>query len=119
MGCPRTSLGSLAEAVESLEPQRLEAIIAEFWAEAPPSRGAGQDHVRRVLTAVNGSAVKTLASSAEAAYLRDRNGQAHCGWRFHTHFEIDRRYPSASRSPRRSTAARRDGWPHAPGSPAG
>jgi IS4 transposase len=30
---------------------------------------------------------------AEAAYLRDRNGQAHCGWRFHTHFEIDRQLP--------------------------
>src|SRR5262249_61750844 len=25
--------------------------------------------------------------------LRDRNGQAHCGWRFHTHFEVDRRLP--------------------------
>jgi hypothetical protein len=46
-----------------------------------------------VLTAVDGSVVKTLASLAEAAYLRDRNGQTHCGWRFHTHFEIDRQLP--------------------------
>ena len=36
VGCSRTSLGSLSEAVEILEPQRLEAIIAELWAEAPP-----------------------------------------------------------------------------------
>jgi len=93
VGCSRTSLGSLSEAVEILEPQRLEAIIAELWAEAPPSRGAGKDYVRRVLTAVDGSVVKTLASLAEAAYLRDRNGRAHCGWRFHTHFEIDRQLP--------------------------
>ena len=93
VGCPRTSLGSLSEAVEIFEPQRLEVIIAELWAEAPPSRGAGKDYVRRVLTAVDGSVVKTLASLAEAAYLRDRNGQAHCGWRFHTHFEIDRQLP--------------------------
>src|SRR5262249_29075970 len=93
VGCPRTSLGSLSEAVEILQPQRLEAIIAELWAEAPPSHGVGTGYVRRVLTAVDGSVVKTLASLAEAAYLRDRNGQAHCGWRFHTHFEIDRQLP--------------------------
>jgi hypothetical protein len=93
VGCSRTSLGSLSEAVEILEPQRLEAIIAELWAQAPPSRGVGKGYVRQVLTAVDGSVVKTLASLAEAAYLRDRNGQAHCGWRFHTHFEIDRQLP--------------------------
>src|ERR1700756_4198164 len=93
VGCPRTSLGSLSEAVEILEPQRLGGIIAELWAEVPPSRGVGKEYVRRVLTAVDGSVVKTLASLAEAAYLRDRNGQAHCGWRFHTHFEIDLQLP--------------------------
>ena len=93
VGCSRTSLGSLSEAVEILEPQRLEAIIAELWAEAPPCRGVGKGYVRQVLTAVDGSVVKTLACLAEAAYLRDKNGQAHCGWRFHTHFEIDRQLP--------------------------
>jgi Transposase DDE domain len=93
VGCSRTSLGSLSEAVEILEPQRLEAIIAELWAEAPPARGVGKEYVRQVLTAVDGSVVKTLASLAEAAYLRDKNGQTHCGWRFHTQFEIDRQLP--------------------------
>ncbi len=93
VGCARTSLGSLSEAVEVFEPQRLEAIIAELWAEVPPSRGAGREYVRRVLTAVDGSVVKTLASLAEAAYLRDKNGRTHCGWRFHTHFEVDRQLP--------------------------
>ena len=43
--------------------------------------------------AVDGSVVRTLANLAEAAYLTDKNGQTHCGWRFHTHFEIDRRVP--------------------------
>ena len=61
VGCSRTSLGSLSEAVEILEPQRLEAIIAELWAEVPPSRGVGGEYVRRVLTAVDGSVVTTLA----------------------------------------------------------
>src|SRR5262249_47074442 len=93
VGCSRTSLGSLSEAVEIFEPQRLEAIIAELWAEAPPSRGVGKEYVPQVLTAVDGSVVKTLASLAEAAYLRDKNGNTHCRWRFHTHFEIDRQLP--------------------------
>lgn len=93
VGCSRTSLGSLSEAVEILEPHRLEAIIAELWEKAPPTRGVGKGYVRQVLTAVDGSVVKTLASLAEAAYLRDKNGRAHCGWRFHTHFEIDRQLP--------------------------
>ncbi len=106
VGCPRTSLGSLSEAVEILEPERLEGIIAELWAEVPPSRGVGKESVRRVLTAVDASVVKTLASLAEAAYLRDRNGQAHCGWRFHTHFEIDRQLPVRIEVTSASTAAR-------------
>ena len=33
------------------------------------------------------------AGLAEAAYLKDKNGATHCGWRFHTHFEIDRNIP--------------------------
>lgn len=94
VGCSRTSLGSLSEAVEIFDPQRLEAIIAELWAEVPPSRGVGQHYVHQVLTAVDGSVVKTLASLAEAAYLRDKNGNTHCGWRFHTQFDIDRSLPT-------------------------
>src|ERR1700728_2347380 len=93
VGCSRTSIGSLSEAIEILEPHRLEAIIGELWAGAPPSRGVGKEYVRQVLTAVDGSVVKSLASLPEAAYLRDRNGEAHCGWRFHTQFEIDRQLP--------------------------
>jgi hypothetical protein len=86
-------LGSLSEAVEVFDPQRLEPIIGELWAEVPPSHGVGKEYVRQVLTAVDGSVVKTLASLAEAAYLRDKNGDTHCGWRFHTQFEIDRQVP--------------------------
>ena len=59
-----------------------------------PFAGVGQHDVHQVLTAVNGSVVKTLASLAEAAYLRDKNGKTHCGWRFHTQFDIDRSLPT-------------------------
>ena len=63
VGCSGTSLGSLSEAVEVFEPQRLEAMIAQLWADVPPSRGVGKEYVHQVLTAVDGSVVKTLSSS--------------------------------------------------------
>ncbi len=46
------------------------------------------------LMAVDGSVVKTLKSVAEAAFMTDRSGGSHSGWRLHTHFDIDRHVPS-------------------------
>ncbi|MEQ8787005.1 MAG: IS4 family transposase [Pirellulaceae bacterium] len=95
LGCPRFSLGSFSEAVDVFDPQRLEAIIGELLAELPtPDSGVGENYVRQRLTAVDGSVVKTLASLAEAAYLKDKNGASQSGWRFHTQFEIDRHVPT-------------------------
>jgi hypothetical protein len=93
LGCPRTSLGSLSEAVAVFDPARLEAIISELLEELPRTRSLCPEQVPQVLMAVDGSVVPTLASLATAAYLKDKNGQDHCGWRFHTHFEIDRAVP--------------------------
>lgn len=93
LGCPRTSLGSLSEATDVFDPQRLEGIIGQLLAQVPQHQRIGREHVPGVLTAVDGSVIKTLASLAEAAYLRDKTGGAHSGWRFHTHFEIDRSVP--------------------------
>jgi hypothetical protein len=94
LGCPRTSLGSLSEAVAVFDPVRLEGIVGELLAQVSRRSDIGRGHVPHVLTAVDGSVVKTLASLAEAAYLKDRNGATHCAWRFHTHFEIDRGVPT-------------------------
>lgn len=93
LGCPRTSLGALSEATDVFDPERLEGIVGELLRQVPTARSLGGEHVRHVLTAVDGSVVRTLASLAEAAYLRDRNGELHAGWRFHTQFEIDRGTP--------------------------
>ena len=92
LGCSRTSLGSLSEATDVFDPQRLEGIIGQLL-EQVPQRRLTPEQVPGVLTAVDGSVIKTLASLAEATYLRDKNGSAHSGWRFHTHFEIDRSVP--------------------------
>src|SRR5262249_4102831 len=93
LGGPRTSLGCLSEAVAVFDPTRLEAIIGELLEELPRTRSLCKEQVPQVLMAVDGSVVATLASLAAAAYLKDKNGQEHCGWRFHTHFEIDRAVP--------------------------
>jgi len=93
LGCPRASLGSLSEATEIFDPDRLNAIVGELLAEVPRARSIAGDAVPQVLTAVDGSVVRTIATLAEAAYLTDKNGDTHCAWRFHTHFEIDRGVP--------------------------
>lgn len=93
LGCPRASLGSLSEATDVFDPTRLEGIVGELLPRVPAAGNVGRGHVQHALTAVDGSVVKTLSSLAEAAYLRDKNGKAHAGWRFHTHFSIDRSVP--------------------------
>jgi hypothetical protein len=93
LGCPRTSLGSLSEAAAVFDPTCLEGIIGELLQELPRARSLHPGQIPQVLTAVDGSVVRTLASLTAAAYLTDKNGQAHCGWRFHTHFEVERGVP--------------------------
>ena len=94
LGCSRASLGSLSEAVEVFDPQRLCAIIETLAAEVQPVRDVRQAHLTQKLMAVDGSVVKTLKSIAEAAFMTDKGGGSHSGWRLHTHFDIDRHVPS-------------------------
>ena len=94
LGCQRMALGSLSEAVEVFDPDRLSGIIESLSAELKPVRDARQGHLTHTLTAVDGSVVKTLKSVAQAAFLTDKNGGSHSGWRLHTHFDIDRHVPS-------------------------
>lgn len=94
LGCGRASLGSLSEAVEVFDPQRLCGIIETLSAEIKPVSDVGRSHVTQKLMAVDGSVVKTLKSIAQAAFMNDSNGDSHSGWRFHTHFDIDRYVPS-------------------------
>ena len=93
LGTPKTSMGALSEATAIFDPARLEQIVGTLLAEVPRAQSLHPDAVPQVLTAVDGSVVRTLATLAEAAYLRDKTGGPHAGWRFHTHFEIDRGLP--------------------------
>ena len=94
LGCPRTSLGSLSEATDVFDPQRLREIIGELAKQTQPVRDLAGSEVKHLLTAVDGSVVQTLSSIAKAAYLKTRNGQSRSAWRLHTHFDILRGLPT-------------------------
>jgi hypothetical protein len=94
LGCLRASLGSLSEATDVFDPERLREIIGELAAQTKPVRDVAGKEVKHLLTAVDGSVVQTLSTIAEAAYLKDRNGQSKSAWRLHTHFDVDRGVPA-------------------------
>jgi hypothetical protein len=83
LGCSRSSLGSLSEATDVFDPERLRQIIGTLAAEVKPSRDRGDDLVQHVVTAVDGSVVQTLSTIAEAAYLKTKNGDSRSAWRLH------------------------------------
>jgi DDE family transposase len=95
LGCPRASLGSLSEATEIFDPEPLRQIAAELAGQLeplPPDRCCPE--VKHLVTAVDGTVVKTLSCIVQAAYLKSRTtGQPRSGWRLHTHFDIGRGLP--------------------------
>ncbi len=93
LGCSRTSLGSLSEATDVFDPERLREIIGELSKEVKPTRSVGQ-HIGQLITAVDGSVVETLSTIAAAAYLKTKNGDSCSAWRLHTHFDVDRNVPT-------------------------
>lgn len=94
LGCSRSSLGSLSEATDVFDPERLRQIIGELAAKVKPSRDRSDDFVKHVVTAVDGSVVETLSTIVEAAYLKTKNGDSRSAWRLHTHFDVDRGVPT-------------------------
>jgi hypothetical protein len=93
LGCPRASLGSLSEATQVFDPELLREIVAELSDRVKPIEHDPRLNRRdRILTAVDGSLLKTLPQIAEAS-CRSRRSTAPDGWRLHTHFEVTRGIP--------------------------
>lgn len=93
LGCSRAALGSLSEATDVFEPERLRQIIGELAEQTRPVRDVAGKDVQQLLTAVDGSVVQTLSTVAQAAYLRTKQGESRSAWRLHTHFDVDRGVP--------------------------
>jgi hypothetical protein len=68
LGCPRVSLGSLSEATEVFDPEPVKQIASELAAQLEP---LGKDRqfpaVKHLVTAVDGTVVKTLSRMVQAA----------------------------------------------------
>ena len=109
LGGPRASLGSLSESVRVFDPQWLEPIFRELFAQLPQqqlprqtARGsaagmtrAGSQHVGNIplelarrLTAVDGSALRALPQIVAAV-----GSQRDAKWRLHLQFEVHRELP--------------------------
>ena len=93
LGCGRASLGSLSEATDVFDPERLREIIGELAEQTQPVRDVAGKEVQQLLTAVDGSVVRTLSTIAQAAYLKTKQGESRSAWRLHTHFDVDRGVP--------------------------
>jgi hypothetical protein len=95
LGCPRASLGSLSEAVEVFDPEPVKQIASELAKQLEPLQNDRRfPDVKHLITAVDGSVVKTLSRIVEAAYLRSpTDGRSMSAWRLHTHFEVERGLP--------------------------
>lgn len=95
LGCPRTSLGALSEATQVFDPEPVKQIAAQLASQLKP---LGNDRrfpdVKHLVTAVDGTVVKTLSRLVQAAYLKSpTDGRSLSAWRLHTHFDVERGVP--------------------------
>lgn len=94
LGCPRVSLGSLSEATEIFDPEPLRRIVQELAGELPPAQDPDFPEIKQLLTAVDGSVVRTFSNIVQAAYLKSpTGGRSKSAYRLHTHFDIERGVP--------------------------
>ena len=94
LGCGRASLGSLSEATDVFEPERLKEIIAELGKQLEPvARDPRLKDVRHTLTLVDGTLLKGLPVLAEATLLDSRAAKLEGKVRLHAQFELDRGVP--------------------------
>lgn len=90
--CPRASLGSLSEATDVFDPERLQEIVQELFAETKPLVDDSRlDAFSRRLVAVDGTLLAKFPQITQAAWQKRKHPD---GWRLHTHFEILRGVPT-------------------------
>jgi hypothetical protein len=94
LGCQRASLGSLSEATDVFQPERLKEIIAELGEQLEPiARDPRLKDVQHALTLVDGTLLKGLPVLVQAAMLDPRAAKHKAKFRLHTQFDLDRGVP--------------------------
>jgi hypothetical protein len=94
LGCLRASLGSLSEAKEVFQPERLKEIIAELGDQLQPiARDPRLKDVQHTLTLVDGTLLKGLPVLVQAALPDPRTAKFKAKFRLHTQFDLERGVP--------------------------
>jgi hypothetical protein len=94
LGCQRASLGSLSEATEVFQPERLKEIIAELGAQLQPiARDPRLQDLPHTLTLVDGTLLKGLPLLVQAAMPDPRAAKLKAKFRLHTQFDLERGVP--------------------------
>jgi hypothetical protein len=94
LGCLRASLGSLSEATDVFDPERLKEVIAELGTQLQPvANDPRLQDLRHVVTLVDGTLLKGLPILAQAALVDPRAAKAKAKWRLHTQFDLERGVP--------------------------
>lgn len=94
LGCPRASLGSLSEATDVFDADRLQEIITELGEQIRPIAADRRlKDVQHTLTLVDGSLLSALPQMMEASWLKSNTGSGMVKWRLHTHFEAAKSVP--------------------------
>lgn len=95
LGCPRTSLGSLSEATDVFDSERLKEIIEELGEQLEPlTQDKRLADIQHTITLVDGSVLAALPQMMEASWRKAEQGSGSVKWRLHTHFEILRGIPT-------------------------
>lgn len=94
LGLPRSSLGSLSEAIQVFDPELLRPIIHELAQRLQPvAEGARFPEVQQLLTIVDGTLLRALPQITAAAWRGQAYRARTDAWRLHTHFEVRRQVP--------------------------
>lgn len=94
LGCQRASLGSLSEATDVFQPERLKEIIAELGGQLESvARDPRLKDVQHVVTLVDGTLLKGLPVLAETALRDSRAAKLEGKVRLHTQFDLERGVP--------------------------
>jgi hypothetical protein len=94
LGCQRASLGSLSEATDVFQPERLKEIIAELGEQLEPiARDPRLKDVQHTLTLVDGTLMKGLPVLVQAALGDPRTAKLKAKFRLHTQFDLERGVP--------------------------
>lgn len=90
LGVKRFSLGSFSESVRVFEPQKLREVIHQLAGDLRPlqSDPRVKEHLKHVLTMVDGTVLDALRTVAQAMWLPFMDGSRKHAWRLHTHFDF-------------------------------